>query len=62
MSTTPMFTYTDSKGEKKQGMIHPNMAGKIYVDMNLEVSDKNAYKQSNTMKPYYDGEFIRVFE
>ncbi|KRE90462.1 hypothetical protein ASG89_09245 [Paenibacillus sp. Soil766] len=62
MATSPMFTYTDSKGEQKRGMIHPNMTGKIYVDMNLEVSDKNAYKQSNSMKPFYDGEFSRVFE
>ncbi|CAH1204711.1 hypothetical protein PAECIP111891_02586 [Paenibacillus allorhizoplanae] len=62
LSTSPTFTYTDSKGEQKQGMIHPSMAGKIYFEMNLEISDKNAYKQSNSMKPFYDGEFNRVFE
>jgi hypothetical protein len=62
MSTSPMFTYTDSKGEQKQGMVHPNQTGKIYFEMNLEISDKNAYKQSNSMKPFYDGEFSRVFE
>lgn len=62
MLTSPMFTYTDSKGEQKQGMVHPNQTGKIYFEMNLEISDKNAYKQSNSMKPFYDGEFSRVFE
>lgn len=62
MATSPMFTYTDSKGEQKQGMVHPNQTGKIYFEMNLEISDKNSYKQSNSMKPFYDGEFSRVFE
>ncbi|MDR6551425.1 hypothetical protein [Paenibacillus qinlingensis] len=62
LATSPMFTYTDSKGEQKQGMVHPNQPGKIYFDMNLAIRDKNDYKQSNSMKPFYDGEFRRVFE
>ncbi|MDF2644555.1 MAG: hypothetical protein K0Q73_360 [Paenibacillus sp.] len=57
-STT--FTYTDAKGEQKNGMIHPNSAGKVYFEMGIQVMDKNSYKSSS--KPYYDGEFRRIFE
>lgn len=59
-ATSSTFTYTDAKGEQKNGMIHPNSAGKIYFEMSIEVMDKNSYKSKS--KPYYDGEFRRIFE
>ncbi|NOU86079.1 hypothetical protein GC102_09865 [Paenibacillus sp. LMG 31460] len=60
-ATSSTFTYTDAKGEQKNGTIHPNSAGKVYFEMNIEVIDKNSWK-SSSLKPYYDGEFRRIFE
>lgn len=54
------FNYTDAKGEQKTGMIHPSSGGKIYVDINVEIINKNSYKSNN--KPYYDQQFNRIFE
>ncbi|MDD9270838.1 hypothetical protein ACFPES_27645 [Paenibacillus sp. GCM10023248] len=60
LAASSTFTYTDAKGEQKNGMIHPNGSGKIYFDMNLEVSNKDTYRSDS--KPFYDGQFDRVFE
>ncbi|MGG1550920.1 hypothetical protein [Paenibacillus ferrarius] len=54
------FTYTNAKGETKNGMIHPNGSGKVYVELNLEMKGNNSYRSE--MKPFYDNEFSRVFE
>lgn len=59
-ATSPTFTYTDAKGEQKSGMIHPNPAGKIYLNINIGSADGNMIKSS--VKASYDGEFTRVFE
>jgi hypothetical protein len=59
-ATSSTFTYTDAKGEQKNGTIHPNSAGKVYFEMNVEVINKNSWKSNS--KPYYDGEFRRIFE
>lgn len=60
LASSSTFTYTNVKGEQKNGMIHPNGTGKIYFEMNLDVENNGAYKSS--MKPFYDGQFDRVFE
>lgn len=54
------FTYKDAKGEEKNGSIYQGAAGKIHVELNIGIIDKNSYKSDP--KPYYDGEFKRVFE
>ncbi|WNR43832.1 hypothetical protein [Paenibacillus roseipurpureus] len=64
LAESPTFTYTDAKGEQKYGMIHPGAAGKIYFDMNVQVSvsERSVFKSSSSIKPFFDGEFSRVFE
>lgn len=61
-SSTPMptFSYTNAKGEQEIGQLHPSGSGKIYLDLNIEILDKNSYRSNS--KPYFDGEFNRVFE
>ncbi|RTE06663.1 hypothetical protein [Paenibacillus whitsoniae] len=54
------FTYTNAKGETKNGMIHPSGTGKVYVELNLEMKGNNSYRSE--MKPFYDNEFNRAFE
>ncbi|MBD0382824.1 hypothetical protein [Paenibacillus sedimenti] len=59
-SSNQAFTYMNAKGEQKNGMIHPNGTGKVYVNINMEITKDNSYKSK--MKPFVDGEFNRVFE
>ncbi|MNI03896.1 hypothetical protein D3C73_568080 [compost metagenome] len=59
-ATSSTFTYTDAKGEQKNGMIQPNSVAKVYFEMNIEVIDKNSWQSSS--KQYYDGTFRRIFE
>ncbi|MFH5183777.1 hypothetical protein ACHHV8_14725 [Paenibacillus sp. TAB 01] len=59
-SSNQMFTYTNAKGEQKNGMIQPNGSGKVYVDINMEVTKDDTRR--STIKPFYDSEFDRVFE
>ncbi|MFC5451245.1 hypothetical protein [Paenibacillus aestuarii] len=54
------FTYQNAKGEQKSGMLHPNGNGNVYLELNLEITSNNSYK--STAKPYFDGQFDRVFE
>lgn len=54
------FTYKDAKGEQKNGSIYQGATGKVHLEMNLEIINENSYKHNN--KPYYDGEFSRIFE
>ncbi|MFD0697634.1 hypothetical protein ACFQZT_26505 [Paenibacillus sp. GCM10027628] len=59
-SSNQAFTYTNAKGEQKNGMIQPNGNGNLYVDINMKITGKDTYK--STMKPFYDSQFDRVFE
>ncbi|MCY9657721.1 hypothetical protein P5G65_26635 [Paenibacillus chondroitinus] len=54
------FTYKDAKGEQKNGSIHQGATGKVYFEMNVEIVNENSYRSIS--KPYYDGEFSRIFE
>ncbi|NOU94038.1 hypothetical protein GC093_12525 [Paenibacillus sp. LMG 31456] len=54
------FTYVNAKGEQKNGRINPNGLAKIYLDLEIEIRDKDTYSRNN--RPYYDGEFNRIFE
>lgn len=59
-ATSPMFTYKDAKGEQKSGSIHQGSPGRVYFEMNLESVNKDSYRSIS--KPYFDGEFNRIFE
>ncbi|PZE19883.1 hypothetical protein [Paenibacillus xerothermodurans] len=54
------FTYTNAKGEQENGQLHPSDSGKIYLDLNIKVADDNSYHSHQ--RPYFDGEFSRVFQ
>lgn len=54
------FTYKNAKGEEKNGSIYQGAPGKIHLELNIGIIDKNSYKSDP--KAYYDGEFKRVFE
>lgn len=55
-----MFTYTNAKGEQEQGRINPSNPGKIYLDLQIEMIDKNSWRSNS--RPNFDQEFDRVFE
>jgi hypothetical protein len=59
-SESSTFTYKDAKGEEKHGSIHQGGNGKVYFEMNIEILKQDSYK--STAKPFYDGEFNRIFE
>jgi hypothetical protein len=54
------FTYTNEKGEQVNGAIHPNDAGKVYLELNLTPVGKDSYRSNST--PYFDGQLDRIFE
>lgn len=54
------FTYKNAKGEEKNGSIYQGAPGKIHLELNIGIMDKNSYKSDS--KPFYDGEFKRIFE
>lgn len=59
-ATSPTFTYKDAKGEQKNGSIHQGSPGRVYFEMNMEPVNKDSYR--SVSKPYFDGEFNRIFE
>ncbi|RXT01920.1 hypothetical protein [Ammoniphilus sp. CFH 90114] len=56
----PKFTYTNPKGEQETGSIHLSNPGKLYLDLQIEMIDKDSWR-SNT-RPNFDQQFNRVFE
>jgi len=57
----PIFFYTNAKGEREAGQLHPGGVGKIYVEIGMEVGKDNEIRGYKG-KPDFDGEMIRVFE
>jgi hypothetical protein len=60
MKSMSTFTYVNAKGEQKNGRINPSGLAKIYLDLDIEIRDTDTY--SSNSRPYYDGEFNRIFE
>ncbi|WP_426445596.1 hypothetical protein ACP26L_19580 [Paenibacillus sp. S-38] len=55
------FTYTNAKGEQEQGQLHTGSTGTLYLELDIEIIDENSIR-SNASRPYFDGQFYRVFE
>ncbi|AFH63215.1 hypothetical protein ACVNS2_21375 [Paenibacillus caseinilyticus] len=55
------FTYTNAKGEQEQGQLHPGGMGSLYLELDIEVIDEHSIR-SNGARPFFDGQFHRVFE
>mgnify|MGYP001300218444 CR=1 FL=1 len=60
-SYVPVFFYTNARGEREAGQLHPGGIGKVYVEIGMEVG-KDGEIRGYKGKPDYDGEMIRVFE
>lgn len=58
--STPFFTYVDSNGKKQNGRIDAHEAGRVYVELGIEVIDEHSWRSDH--RPYYDPYFNRAFE
>ena len=59
------FTYTNASGEKEIGRIHTGGSGKLYLQLNVEIIDKNSYRSKDNIKRnkiFNDNEYYKVFE
>ncbi|WP_309121257.1 hypothetical protein [Paenibacillus sp.] len=61
-SSKPMsfFTYANPQGEQEYGQLSPGGAGRLYLNLKIEIIDDTSYRSND--KPYFNGEFNRVFE
>lgn len=58
------FTYTNPSGQQEMGQIHSGGNGKLYLNLNIEIVDKNSTRSKGTGLTYklFDGQFSRVFD
>ncbi|TLS49141.1 hypothetical protein FE782_27260 [Paenibacillus antri] len=54
------FTYANAQGEQEYGQLSPGGAGKLYLNLQIEIIDDSSYRSND--KPHFNGEFNRVFE
>lgn len=55
------FTYTNANGEQEYGQLHPGNQGKLYLDLNLEITGEHSWR-SNMNYDLFNGEFNLIFE
>lgn len=56
------FTYQNPSGQTESGQLNVSRNGKIYMNLNIEIIDKNSIRQNGPQPKNFDGEFVRVFE
>lgn len=54
------FIYTKPNGEQGNGLIHTSNSGKLYVELYVDIIDKETYHVNS--RENFDSEFDRVFE
>lgn len=61
-SSNSTFTYKNASGETETGQLHMGGNGKVYLNLDVEVVDKNTFRVNGDRTPYFDGELIRAFQ